>query len=372
MSKKVIDPDEAFMRIALREARKGMGRTSPNPCVGAVVVRDGEIMARGWHARAGGPHAEVVALNKAGEKARKSSIYVTLEPCNHTGRTPPCTRAIVTSGVSRVVIGMIDPNPLVSGHGSAYLTSKGILVRTDVLEYECRRLNLPFEKMITTGQPYVVLKAGVTMDGRIAPGNGKSGWITGEPSRREVHRMRDRLDAILVGSSTAVTDDPSLTVRLVGQKSRDPLRLVLDTNLCLSPRARMLTGKSGAKTWIFSGPDPDEDRVRGLEKAGARVIPGKIDAEGHVDIPTVMQYVAAGGINSVLVEGGGQVHAAFLRQDLIDRVNLFFAPFFLGGGGVPLIGDLGPAFPDGCQRFRIQRSWRFGEDLMVEMVRKKG
>ncbi|MFO7761213.1 MAG: bifunctional diaminohydroxyphosphoribosylaminopyrimidine deaminase/5-amino-6-(5-phosphoribosylamino)uracil reductase RibD [Thermodesulfobacteriota bacterium] len=369
MSKEAIDPDQAYMQIALREAKKGMGRTSPNPCVGAVIVKEGKVIARGWHAGAGSPHAEIVALRKAGEQARNAVIYVTLEPCNHTGRTPPCTKAILESGISRVVAGMTDPNPLVSGQGCAYLKSKGVSVTIGVLEDKCRNLNLPFEKMITTGLPWIILKGGVTMDGRIAPGTGKNCWITGESARLEVHRLRDRLDAIMVGSSTAVIDDPCLNVRLGHKKSRDPLRLVLDTNLRLSPRARMLKGKSAADTWIFCGPEPDEIKARELEKAGAKIIRSNLDEDGYLEPRSVMQYLADEGINSVLVEGGGKVHASLLKQDLVDRVILFFAPFFLGGEAVPFIADLALTSRDNPRRFRIERCRRFGGDLMVELSR---
>lgn len=371
MSSKAAGPDEVFMEAALREARKGLGRTSPNPCVGAVIVKEGKVIARGWHARAGGPHAEIVALQKAGELARNAVLYVTLEPCNHTGRTPPCSRAVAASGINRVVTGMTDPNPLVSGQGCAYLRSRGIAVTSGILEDKCRALNLPFEKRITTGLPWIVLKAGVTMDGRIAPGPGKNCWITGESARAEVHRMRDRLDAILIGSTTALTDDPSLTARHIGRrKYRDPLRVVLDTELRLSPRARMLTGNPEAETWIFCGPEADQNKAAALEKAGARIILAKLDMEGRVDLHFVMHHMVSEGKNSVLVEGGGEIHAALLKQDLVDQVNLFFAPFFLGKEGVPLIGDLGEGSQLDSRRFVISRSRRFGEDLMIELARR--
>ncbi|MFP3983925.1 MAG: bifunctional diaminohydroxyphosphoribosylaminopyrimidine deaminase/5-amino-6-(5-phosphoribosylamino)uracil reductase RibD [Desulfurivibrionaceae bacterium] len=372
MSKKAADgSDQAFMEIALRQAGKGLGRTSPNPCVGAVIVKDGRVVATGWHTRAGEPHAEIVALKKAGARARQATIYVTLEPCNHTGRTPPCTKAIVESGISRVVTAMDDPNPLVSGQGNAYLESQGIAVTTGVLEDKSRKLNLPFEKVITTGLPWIVLKAGVSMDGRIAPSGGKNCWITGESSRRQVHRMRDRLDAILVGSSTALIDDPSLNVRLGSSKSSDPLRLVLDTHLALSPRARMLNGRSGSGTWIFCGPEPDEKKAEELERAGARVVPSDLNEDGHVDIYYVMRYLAGEGINSVLVEGGGGIHTEFLRRDLVDRINLFFAPIFLGAHAVPLVADLGLASLTESRRFKIEKSRRFGDDIMVELAREQ-
>jgi len=208
--------DQRYMRLAIREAKKGIGRTSPNPAVGAVVVRNDQVVSRGFHARAGEAHAEVNALNRAGELARNATIYVTLEPCNHTGRTPPCTRAILDAGISRVVIGMADPNPHVDGGGARFLADRGLEVVTGVLEAECRAINRPFIKHITTGRPWVTLKAGMSLDGKLATATGHSAWITNEKARRAVHHLRNRYDAIMVGRQTALVDDPSLTARIRG------------------------------------------------------------------------------------------------------------------------------------------------------------
>ena len=207
--------DTRFMRLALREARKGLGRTSPNPCVGAVIVQEGTVVSRGYHKKAGTPHAEVHALRKAGARAIGATLYVTLEPCNHTGRTPPCSHAVAAAGIKRVVVGMEDPNPLVSGSGNTYLQNQGVEVISGILEKECRDLNLPFIKHISTGKPFVVMKAGMSLDGKLSYQEGQPGKMTGEKSLRRLHGLRNHLDAILIGRGTVVADNPSLTTRLI-------------------------------------------------------------------------------------------------------------------------------------------------------------
>lgn len=360
------DPDIFFMKLALREGRKGVGRTSPNPAVGAVVVLDGAVVGRGYHKKAGTPHAEVHALRDAGGLAKGATIYVTLEPCNHTGRTPPCTRAILAAGIRRVVVGMIDPNPLVAGSGCAFLRRHGIEVRENVLADHCRALNYPFIKYIVNKRPWVIIKAGSSMDGRIAAADGKPGWITGAESRRAVHRLRDRVDAILVGSQTALNDDPSLTTRLERRRGRDPLRVVLDTHLRMAPLARMLNQASSAATWIFCGLNSDEAARRALEKAGARVVPVAADGRGGVDLSKVLDELGRSRITSLLVEGGGRTHASFLRDGLVDQVILFLAPVFLGGDAVPVVGTLGLPDVGAGKRFVPSRIKRLGEDVMIE------
>ena len=258
------DTDRHFMKLALQEARKGLGRTSPNPSVGAVVVRNGTIVGKGYHKKAGLPHAEPNALQDAGNKAEGSTIYVTLEPCNHAGRTPPCTRAILEAGIQRVVIGMADPNPKVTGSGADFLAAQGVAVTSGVLEYECCELNRPFIKHATTGLPWVIMKAGTSMDGRIAAGIGRQTAITGTESLHQVHLLRDRVDAILIGVETAITDDPSLTTRLGGRRpGRDPERIILDTNLRLLPAAKMLsTAPSAIPSFAAKIPTRSGFRVR--------------------------------------------------------------------------------------------------------------
>ncbi|MCK4840225.1 MAG: bifunctional diaminohydroxyphosphoribosylaminopyrimidine deaminase/5-amino-6-(5-phosphoribosylamino)uracil reductase RibD [Desulfobulbaceae bacterium] len=358
--------DFGFMRLAIQEARKGLGKTSPNPCVGAVVVKNGRLIAKGYHRQAGMPHAEVNALAMAGRDAEGATIYVTLEPCNHTGRTPPCTEKILAAGISRVVVGMNDPNPLVNGSGNDYLSSRGVSVAAGLLSDECRQLNRPFIKHVTTGLPWVIMKAGLSVDGRIATGTGHSRWVTCEESRRHVHRLRNQVDAILIGSGTALADDPSLTSRLVGRPGRDPLRVVLDSSLQISTKARMLQLESMASTWIFCGPGADSIRRSQLVEAGAVVKEVDIDPGGGLDLVAVLEELGRADINSLLVEGGGKVHAAFLAQDLYDQADLFIAPIFIGAEGIPVVGALGLDKIDEGKRFQMVKTRRFGSDVMIE------
>ena len=363
--------DTAWMQLAIREARKGVGRTSPNPCVGAVVVKDNLLIAAGFHKKAGTPHAEVHALRAAGEKARGATIYVTLEPCNHTGRTPPCTQAILASGIKRVVVGMLDPNPLVAGGGCETLVSQGVEVTQGVLAEECRGLNRPFSKHVTTGLPWVIMKAGMSLDGRLALATGQCGWITNEQSRRQVHRLRDRVDAILIGSGTALCDDPALTTRLPGRRGRDPLRVILDRSLRLPSTARVLQQISGAATWIFCGPDVDVKRVEPLVTAGAVIKQVRLDGAGQLDLEAVLCELGRAQVTTVLVEGGSQVHGAFLRGGLVDEVQIFVAPIFIGADGVPLLDTLGLQKVGDAPRFTTTRVRRLGNDVLIEGLIEK-
>jgi diaminohydroxyphosphoribosylaminopyrimidine deaminase/5-amino-6-(5-phosphoribosylamino)uracil reductase len=355
------------MKVAIREARKGVGRTSPNPTVGAVVVRNGKIVGKGYHHRAGLPHAEPNALQEAGRLARGATLYVTLEPCNHSGRTPPCTLAILQAGIKRVVIGMADPNPSVTGNGTTFLASRAIEVVSGVLAEQCRELNLSFIKHSTTGLPWVIMKAGMSMDGRIAAAVNRRTTITGEQSWRLVHRLRDQVDALLIGAETALIDDPLLTTRpLKSRQGRDPQRIILDTNLRLPPNARMLHQKSRAKTLIFCGPNAPEIKARILEKSGAIVQRMALDMNGMLDLPAMLAALGRRQITSVLVEGGGRVHGAFLRDHLVDQMYLFIAPVFLGSGGVPVVGLPFNRHDEQTVRLRKFRTRRLGEDLLVE------
>ena len=244
------------MQLAIDLAKKGQWKTSPNPCVGAVIVKNDKIIGRGYHKKAGTPHAEVNAIADAGDLAAEATIYVTLEPCNHTGRTPPCTQAILKAGITRVVVGMADPNPSVEGNGSSFLLSRGLQVETGVLEEECIKLNHPFIKHSTTGLPWVVMKAGMSLDGKITYRKGHGGKITGSEAGLFTHELRNSLDAILVGIGTAIIDNPSLTTRLPDDEhGRDPVRVILDTHLRFPEKMKMLRQKSTAPTWIFCGPD---------------------------------------------------------------------------------------------------------------------
>lgn len=356
--------DEQYMGWALRLAMRGWGRTSPNPMVGALVVRDHRIVGRGYHARAGELHAERVALNAAGDAARGATLYVTLEPCTHYGRTPPCTEAVLESGVRRVVIGQTDPNPHVSGGGVELLRSRGLEVTTGVLEEKCARLNEAFTTFVTRNRPFAVLKLAASLDGKIATASGDSKWITSERSRRFVHRLRGGMDAVLVGGTTVSTDDPELTCRI--PRGRDPVRIVLDSQLRLSPARRVFRSASDARALVCTRKDADPKKARILEAAGAEVV--RVDSDPYgVSLRAVMQALAQRQITSVLIEGGSRVAASALRAGLVDKLYVFYAPKIIGGQEAPgMIADVGVRSMSGCLRVRDMRWRRVGPDLLAE------
>ncbi len=358
--------DESFMKMALRLAVKAKGRTSPNPLVGAVIVKDGEVVGRGYHKKAGTPHAEINALVDAGDAAYGSIIYVTLEPCNHQGRTPPSTQAIMQSGLRRVVVGMADPNPQVAGGGSWFLASQGLEVVSGILEEECRQINRPFEKLITTSRPWVIMKAGVSLDGRIAAENGNPGWITNEKSRKYTHRLRDEVDGILIGIGTALADDPSLTTRLSGRGHIDPVRIILDADLRLPVNARMLTQDSKAETLIFCGINAPVEKMKDLSRAGAVPIVVPTANDGRLDLNNILLELGKRQMSSIMVEGGSRVHASFLARGLVNQVNLFYGPFFIGSEGVPVADALGLSSVEQAPRLKDITTRRFGNDVMIE------
>lgn len=363
----VVDIDSNYMRMALWEAKKGMGKTSPNPSVGALVVKKGKIVGRGYHKKAGTPHAEIHALQQAGPKAKGATLYVTLEPCNHTGRTSPCTEAVLQANIAHVVIGMLDPNPHVAGGGADYLASKGLTVVSGVLEQECREINLPFIKHATTGLPWVILKAGMSIDGRISALAGQATSITGKESLQRAHVLRNQADAILVGIDTVLTDNPSLTTRLHGSgEGRDPLRVVLDADLRLPRKAKMLQQDSTAQTWIFCRRDADKKRRKELESSGAVVKTVPVAARGILDLKAVLTELGQAQVTSILVEGGSKVHGSFLEAELVDQLFLFVAPIFLGEQGVPLATFSGSGTRKALSRFKIIKTRRYGEDVLIE------
>ncbi|PIE59571.1 MAG: riboflavin biosynthesis protein RibD [Desulfobulbus propionicus] len=332
--------DHGYMQLALAEAKKAAGRTSPNPAVGAVIVKNGTVIGKGFHERAGQPHAERVALANVTDSPEGGTIYVTLEPCNHTGRTPPCTEAIIESGIARVVVGMTDPNPHVSGSGINCLRTHGIEVVTGIREQECRAINYPFIKHITTGLPWVIMKAGLSLDGKIAYKHDAGGEITGKESHVHVHTIRDQVDAILIGAGTALIDDPGLTTRLPeNRKGKDPVRVVIDTSLRLPLQAKMLSQVSGAATWIYCSQDASLIRQEQLEKAGAIICRIKAGKEAGVEMSAVLKDLGDKGVTSVLVEGGARIHGTFLREVLYDQILLYYAPFVIGDKGVSVVRD---------------------------------
>jgi diaminohydroxyphosphoribosylaminopyrimidine deaminase/5-amino-6-(5-phosphoribosylamino)uracil reductase len=331
--------DETFMQRTLELAAKALGRTSPNPAVGAVVVRAGRVIGEGFHRKAGLPHAEIEALRRVRGSAKGATLYVNLEPCSHQGRTPPCADAVVAAGLKRVVVGMVDPNPLVRGRGIRHLRRAGIEVKAGVLRERCERLNEDFTTFIQTGRPLVTLKLAASLDGRIATASGDSQWITNDLSRRLVHELRNRVDAIMVGAETVRVDDPQLTCRIRG--GRDPLRVILDGRLSIRPTARICTQESTAKTVVVTTTANERSRKRKeLEAQGVEVLclPGE---QGRVGLGTLLPELGRRGLKSVLIEGGGQVAAAALRENVVDKVLFFYGPTLLGGDGRPMIGPLG-------------------------------
>lgn len=360
------------MRAALREAELGRGRTRPNPVVGAVLVRGDRIVARGHHLQAGGPHAEVVALRAAGARARGAELFVTLEPCNHFGRTPPCTDALIEAGVRRVYFGSRDPNPAVRGQGGRRLRAAGVEVQAGVLRAACDEANRQWLKFVTRGLPWVHLKAAVTLDGKLATAAGDSRWITSAPARARVHGLRDQLDAVLVGIGTALADDPRLTVRGPvrprGQgPARDPVRVVVDSTARLPPAARMLRQRSAAPTWVAVSPRAPAARVRALERAGATVLRCRGARGGRVDLRDLLGKLAARSITSVLVEGGAAVHGAFLGQGLWDELSLFVAPKLAGAAAPSWAFLRGPSRMADAPAARLVRASAVGVDALLEL-----
>ena len=357
--------DLALMRRALALAERAAGLTSPNPMVGAIVVRDGIVVGEGYHRSAGEPHAEVEALRAAGARARGATVYVTLEPCAHQGRTPPCAPLLVEAGVGRVVAAMSDPNPRVDGRGVDLLRRAGITVETGVLADEAGRLNRAFCTWVTRGRPLVTLKSAVTLDGKIADVHGGSRWITGEQARAETHRLRSQSDAILVGIRTALADDPALTVRLPEPWPREPYRVVVDPEARLSPGARVVTAGTAARTVVAVGERATSDAIGRLETAGATVVRCPRGGAG-LDLGALLRWLSDREVTSLLVEGGGETNAAFLDSGLVDRVAFFVAPMLLGGRSAPTaVGGPGRALADAF-RLRDVTVRTLGGDVLIE------
>jgi len=356
------DVELTYMRSALALARRGLGKTAPNPAVGCVIVRDGAVVGRGWHQKAGAPHAEVHALNEAGALAAGADVYVTLEPCAHFGKTPPCARALVAARVARVYLAMVDPNPLVAGKGVAILREAGIEVQVGLLEEQARALNRPFIKWIETGRPFVTLKSALTMDGKSATAGGDSRWITGDRSRREVHRLRGAMDAIMVGVGTVVKDDPLLTCRVPGGK--DPIRVVVDSTLRIPLHAAVFNPQSAARTLVATC-SSDAARLAAVASRGGEIL-RCAKREGQVDLHDLFGQLGALGIQSILLEGGSHLAGAALRAGLIDRCLIFLAPKLVGGAGLGLFAGEGVALMGDALRLEGMTVKRIGADLLVQ------
>lgn len=331
------EPFLEYMKLALSLARATQGQTSPNPNVGAVVVKDGEIIGTGVHLKAGNPHAEVHAIRQAGENARGAELYVTLEPCSHHGRTPPCTDLIIEAGIKKVYIACTDPNPLVAGKGIKKLQQAGIEVETGICEEEALKINEKFFHYIKTNTPFVTLKAAVTLDGKIAAKTGDSKWITSPEARQDVHTLRHEHDAILVGINTVLHDNPLLTTRRP-QGGKHPVRIILDTRLQIPLDAKILQDKS-TKTIIFTGRGADEDKVQAVRDLGAEVI--SLETE-RISVRNVLQILGKKKITSLLVEGGSEIHASFIEAGAVQQMIIYVAPKVVGGKtAVTFVGGTG-------------------------------
>ena len=360
--------DKYFMKMALELAEKGLGFTSPNPMVGAVIVKDGKIVGKGYHEAVGKAHAEINAIYDAKTLAAGGTLYVTLEPCNHTGRTPPCTLKIAEAGIKRVVVAMKDPNPDVKGGGMDYLKNKGIDVAFGICEDEAKKLNEAFIKFVETGSPFVTLKCATTLDGRIATRTGDARWVSGEESRKFVHKLRHAADAIMVGVNTVKIDDPSLTTRLDDMNGLDPARIILDTNLSISEEARVLrlNSDSDSDTIIITCNSVSEDKKKRIEQKGAKVIEAPVK-DGIIDLASLMVHLGALGVTSLLIEGGSRVNASALSAGIVDKVIFFYAPKILGGDdGIPMCKGHGPDLMKNCIPVKNINVHRFGDDVMIE------
>ena len=359
--------DREVMQQALSLARKAKGLTSPNPCVGAVVVKDGKIVGKGFHRAAGCAHAEVEAIDDAGLAAKDATIYVTLEPCNHFGKTPPCTHKIIKAGIKKVVIGCKDPNPTVCGGGIQTLQDNGIEVICGVLEKEANILIEEFIWYIQNDKkPFVILKCASTLDGRIATSTGDSKWITNEKSRAYVHQIRHEVDAILVGSGTLHADNPSLTSRLKGVETKDPVRIILDTHLSIKEDAKVLIQDSNAKTIIVTGPDVSKKKRALLEGNGIQILDVSLKEE-RLDLNELMIKLGQMSILSLLIEGGSVVAGSVLKAGIVNKVMFFLAPKFLGSSdGIPVFEGHGPELIKDAFELEDTKVTLFDNDILVQ------
>jgi diaminohydroxyphosphoribosylaminopyrimidine deaminase/5-amino-6-(5-phosphoribosylamino)uracil reductase len=365
--------DVRYMQMALRLAARGAGWVSPNPMVGAVVVREGRVVGRGWHRHYGGAHAEVEALRRARTQARGATLYVTLEPCNHHGLTPPCTEAVLKAEIERVIIATLDPNPRVTGGGAARLKEAGVRVDIGLLEVEARRLNEAWFKWVETGLPFVIAKAACSLDGRVAMPTGESRWLTGEASRAFGHRLRHACDAILVGIGTVLADNPQLTTRLAGRRGRegegprakDPIRIVLDSRLRLPLNACLLHLDSLAPTWIATTEGAPKDKISALEDLGAEVLLLP-EENGRVALKPLLRLLGERKVQSLLVEGGPQVLGSFFDQQLVDKFYFFFAPKILGSkDAYPAVAGKGAAYLKDAPTGKNLTIRRLGPDFLI-------
>ena len=346
------------MELALRFAEKGKGKTSPNPMVGCIIVKRNSIVGRGYHKKAGDIHAEIHALNEAGKKAKNATMYVTLEPCSHWGKTPPCTEMIVEAGISEVIVSTLDANPLVSGYRE--LKFRGIKTKLGILEVESRRLNEVYFKYIKSWLPFVTVKAAISLDGKIATTTGSSKYITGRAARKYVHQLRSEYDAVMVGVNTVIMDDPELNVRYV--KGRDPIKIVVDSNLKIPLKSRVFLDPT--KLIIATTKRSPKKKIREIQQRGANVL--VIESErGQVNLKKLMKELIKHEITSVMIEGGAELNSNSIKAEIVDKVMFFIAPGIIGAG-LNAIGDLGIRTVDKSIKLKNISSKRIGKDILVE------
>jgi diaminohydroxyphosphoribosylaminopyrimidine deaminase / 5-amino-6-(5-phosphoribosylamino)uracil reductase len=359
------DLDVRSMRAALALARRGLGTVWPNPAVGCVLVKQGRVVGRGWTQPGGRPHGETEALRRAGECARGATAYVSLEPCCHWGRTPPCVEALIAAGLQRAVVALEDPDPRVAGQGLHRLKAAGLEVETGLCAAEAAEVNAGFFSRLRLGRPLVTLKLGTTFDGRIATASGESQWITGPPARERAHALRAVHDAIMVGTGTALADDPQLTCRLPGLAHRSPVRVVIDRHLRMPPTMQLVASAREVPTWVLTSLSADPLRRQALADGGVTLIGIEGDSNADIDLATALAALGERGITRLLVEGGGRLAAALVRARLVDRLVWVHAPLLIGNDGVPAIADLGLEMLADAPHFERLSTEIVGNDVLT-------
>jgi diaminohydroxyphosphoribosylaminopyrimidine deaminase/5-amino-6-(5-phosphoribosylamino)uracil reductase len=357
--------DLRSMRAALALARRGLGTVWPNPAVGCVIVDRGRVVGRGWTQPGGRPHGETEALGRAGEAARGATAYVSLEPCCHWGRTPPCTDALIAAGIRRVVVALEDPDPRVAGAGVRQLHAAGLEVETGLCEAEAAEINAGFVCRLRNRRPLVTLKLATSLDGRIATGSGESQWITGPPARERAHALRAAHDAIMVGTGTVLADDPQLTCRLPGLAHRSPVRVVVDRHLRIPPTTRLISDARAVPVWVLTLPSADPERRQAFLRAGVTVIDIDPSPDGNGSLAAALAALGERGITRLLVEGGGHLAAAFARAGLIDRLVWVHAPMLIGGDGIPAIAEVGLEVLSKAPSFTRLSTETVGDDVLT-------
>lgn len=359
-----ISADADFMKMALALAERGLGQVAPNPAVGCVIVRDGLVVGRGWTQPGGRPHAETEALARAGDLARGATAYVTLEPCAHHGRTGPCAEALIEAGVARVVGAVADPDPRVAGKGFAMLEKAGVEVDEGICFEQARHLNEGFFRKVKDERPLVTLKIASSADGRIATKTGHSRWITGERARKHGHLLRATHDAIMIGSATAIVDDPSLTCRLPGLERRSPIRIVADGRLRLPLTSALVREARETPLWLLTLADSDADRRAAFLSCGVELIDVPTGADGLMDMKAAMKILAGHGLTRVLIEGGSRLASSLVRSHLVDRIEWFRSSTIIGGDGYPAIAAFGVERADAAPKLTLTASLALGEDTL--------